>query len=200
MGGGNGQECRASRGNHGLGKRSGGVDRVPVSVLECLFGSFVLILWWLCVFLLFKQPYCQRVRRQLNLWWVVGWTGTRTMQVGEITGWENAAEEKLKASNYEIVSLASIILWFDWSARYQRSRRLKPQRQATGAFLIVIPNPKFEVRIMWMKPYLGFSQSRVEYTECIVGSDKHERPLEKKIDGALLNCSSRRELCLRLFA
>ena len=27
---------------------------------------------------------------------MVGWTGTRTMQVGEITGWENAAEEKLK--------------------------------------------------------------------------------------------------------
>ena len=51
-----------------------------------------------------------------------------------------------------------------------------------------------------MKPYLGFSQSRVEYTECIVGSDKHERLLGKKIDGALLNCSSRRELCLRLFA
>ena len=51
-----------------------------------------------------------------------------------------------------------------------------------------------------MKPYLGLSQSRVEYTECIVGSDKHERLLEKKIDGAVLNCSSRRELCLRLFA
>ena len=43
------------------------LDRVPVSVSEWLFGSFVLILFGDYVFLLFQQSSFQRVRRQCCL-------------------------------------------------------------------------------------------------------------------------------------